>query len=208
MSDGIDYGKLAATITAAIDHRLGTVRPAKPRALSLPLTHVTKFLSNGKRTIRGLATTNSLDRHGDVVVSKGGTWKLPLPLLWAHDHQSPIGVVREAVATSEGVRITAEIVEGIPKADEVWKLIEAGALDSYSIGFIGVKGEPIPTGTRWDSWELLEISIVAVPSNRDSKLGKSGDGAGAIKLVSHPDYYRERNAVPGHPGAVRIERAS
>lgn len=151
------------------------------KRMDLQLSQVQKFVSNGKRTVRGYATTGSVDRHGDVVVPAGGTWRLPLPLLWAHDHKQPIGVVREANATRDGVRIVAEIVEGIPQADAVWKLIEAGALDSYSIGFLPIKGTPIATGTRWDSWELTEISVVSVASNRDAKLAKAH--AGGIKLV-------------------------
>lgn len=194
----------ARYIDRRLDERLGTARASKSMRMSLALTHVQKFMSGGKRTVRGLASTASVDRHGDIVMPKGGIWRLPLPLLWSHDHTSPIGVVREAVATHEGVRITADIVEGIAKADEVWSLIEAGALDSFSIGFIGLEGEAIPTGTRWTSWELMEISVVAVPSNRDSKIGKSA--VGAVKLVTHPDYWREHNAIPGHPGAVRITR--
>ena len=173
--------------------------------MALPLRHVEKFLANGKRTVTGLATTRSVDRDGDVVVPEGGTWKLPVPLLWQHDHRSPIGVVRSAVVVPEGIRIKADIVEGIPKADEVWKLIEAGALDSFSIGFLPVRGTPITTGTKWDAWELLEVSVVAVSSNRESRMGKS---AGAVKLITHPDFHRERNAIPGHPGAVRIKERS
>lgn len=52
----------------------------------VPLTTVTKFVSDGKRTIRGVASSSQLDRMGDIVDPHSGNWQTPLPLLWAHDH--------------------------------------------------------------------------------------------------------------------------
>lgn len=159
------------------------------KRMDLQLAHVQKFMSDGKRVITGLATTRNVDRHGDVVEPSGGRWKLPLPLLWMHSHAQPIGWVREATATSDGIRIKAEVASGIAKADEVWQLVDAGLVDGFSIGFLGIKGEPIGTGTRWKSWEWLECSVVTIPSNRESKIGKSKGGIplvdmrGAVRLI-------------------------
>jgi HK97 family phage prohead protease len=151
----------------------------------LQLAQIEKFLSNGTRTIRGIASTGSIDRVGDIVEPLGGTWALPLPLLWQHDHAKPIGAVREAKAAREGISIVAEIVEGVQAADDAWRLIEGGALDSFSIGFIGRKGEPIATGTRWTAWELLEISVVSVPANVDAKITSTRAAKlnGPVKLI-------------------------
>ena len=42
-------------------------------------------------TIRGIATTPSTDKMGDIVVSEGAIFKTPMPLLWQHRHAEPVG---------------------------------------------------------------------------------------------------------------------
>jgi len=172
--------------------RLGVARPARPRTMSLPLSHVTKFLSNGKRTIRGVASTDSLDRQGDRVDPQGGKWRLPLPLLLGHDSMAIIGAVHAAKVTGRGIEIEAELAEGVARADEVWSLIELGGLSSYSIGFIGERGDPISTGVHWREWTLLEISVVPIPANADARIERANKSTGGIKLVSRPG----RGSVP------------
>ncbi len=154
---------------------------------------VQKFVSNGKRRFTGTASTASVDRHGDIVVPLGAVWKTPLPLLHAHDHKCAIGVVHTVVASATGLRIEAELAEGLKLADEVWGLVELGALRGLSVGFLGRESEPLPSGgRRWLTWELLEVSIVAVASNRDSLIGKSSDGS--VRLIR-----------PMHPGVKLIQ---
>jgi len=184
---GTEIGKL---VNDAIDRRLGTQRPGRLAHLAVKMQRLEKFVGNGTRTIRGLASTPNVDRHGDVVVPGGGDWNLPLPLLWQHRHDEPIGWVKEAKVTPDGLRIVAELAEGLGRADEAWDMIEAKLVDSFSIGFIGIKGSPIPTGTKWEKWELIETSIVTIPSNRESKIGKSFrpgikliDNRGSVPLI-------------------------
>jgi len=184
---GTEIGKL---VNDAIDLRLGTQRPGRLAHLTVKMQRLEKFVGNGTRTIRGLASTPNVDRHGDVVVPGGGDWNLPLPLLWQHRHDEPIGSVKEAKVTHDGLRIVAELAEGLGRADEAWEMIEAKLVDSFSIGFIGIKGSPIPTGTKWEKWELIETSIVTIPSNRESKIGKSFrpgikliDNRGSVPLI-------------------------
>lgn len=139
------------------------------KRLHLQMECVEKLLQpDGKRILRGIATTNSIDRMGDIVEPRGGSWKLPVPLLWAHDHTSPIGWVREAVASDKGVTVVCEVAKGIGRADEVWAMAEAGLVSCFSIGFRGLDSEPIPTGWRYKRWELLELSVVVVPAQADA----------------------------------------
>lgn len=143
----------------------------------LQLSRIQKFVGGGKRVIRGIASTPSTDRMGDIVEPLGGTWKLPLPLLWNHHHDHPIGWVRSAKASRAGIEIEAEFAEGIGKADEVWRMVELGLLDSFSIGFRTLAVEPIATGVRFTSWELYEVSVVTVPANADAKIRRSQSGS-------------------------------
>src|ERR1044072_1432291 len=50
-----------------------------------------KGLNEGERSISGMATTPSTDRIGDIVASMGATFSLPIPLLWQHKHDQPVG---------------------------------------------------------------------------------------------------------------------
>jgi HK97 family phage prohead protease len=131
---------------------------------------IQKFMDGKTRAIRGFASTSQVDREGDVVVPSGMQVTLPVPLLWQHDAKQPIGSVRTAEVRGEGVWIEASLVTGVARADEAWTLIEGGAIDSFSIGFRGLKSEPIATGFRYTSWELLETSLVSIPANPGAKL--------------------------------------
>lgn len=171
---------------------------------TLQLSSITKFMGGGKRTIRGLANSGLIDRVGDIVEPKGGRWTLPVPLLWQHKHDQPIGWVRAIDARSDGLWITAELAEGIGKSDEAWKMIEAGLVDSYSIGFQADDWTPLPGGgKRFTSWSLHEVSVVTIPADPVAKIRRgapSGHGAG-IRLLG------STRAVE-HPGSVRIVRSA
>lgn len=144
------------------------------KRLDLSLSGVTKLVSAGKRRVRGLASTDSVDRVGDVVDPRGGRWSLPLPLLWNHKHDHPVGWVRSIEVRGNGLWIEAEFASGVGKADEVWAMVEAGLVTSYSIGFRAAKSEPLRTGgSRFTDWELLEVSAVVVPANPDARIQRS-----------------------------------
>ena len=52
-------------------------------------------------------------------------------------------------------------------ADEFCALAKAGVLSAVSVGFRPIDAEPIKNGrgVLWTAWDLLELSLVAVPSN-------------------------------------------
>jgi HK97 family phage prohead protease len=158
-------------------------RPASGVRKTLPikLTQV-KFIGNGRR-IRGFASTPDLDRQGDIIEPQGmAAAKLPLPLLWGHNADKPVGVVLSVDARRDGVWIEAELTPGIQLADDALKLIEARAIDAFSVGFRGLASEPLPGGgLRFTRWDLYEVSITPIPANPnariDRRVGKS------VKLV-------------------------
>lgn len=156
---------------------------------NLSLTQVTaKLASSGARVVRGFASTDDLDRQGDIVVPRGMVKpRLPLPLLLGHAHDTVIGAVRSVDVRDGGVWIEADIVQGVKKADEVWALVEAHALDAFSIGFIGRESEPLPNGgRRWKAWELVEVSVVAVPANPSARLARSTQGTTTGRSGGYP----------------------
>lgn len=63
------------------------------------------------RTITGIASTPKQDRDNDIMDMEGAQFALPMPLLWQHKHNEPIGEVTAATVTTDGIEITATIVK-------------------------------------------------------------------------------------------------
>lgn len=156
---------------------------------------------DGKRVIKGIATTPSPDRMGDVVEPKGGQFKLPLPLLWQHDSTQPIGHVTDAKVTKNGIAVSIEVAQtdeaGTLKdrLDEAWQSIKIGLVKGLSIGFRGLEdGVELIKGTNgllFKSWEWLELSVVTIPANAEAtiqtvKALDSGVSANRLKPVATP----------------------
>jgi Escherichia/Staphylococcus phage prohead protease len=137
--------------------------------------------TNEARTIRFVASDETVDRYGDIIRASG--WQLTNytkngPLLFAHDSRSP--PIGTAKAWVEGTRLLADatfLEEGVSEfADEIWRITDAGALKAVSVGFLPfewnlIRGEPDDsgyapvTGYEFTSQELLELSVVPVPAN-------------------------------------------
>lgn len=136
------------------------------------------------RWIEGWATTGREDRVGDIVVPEGAAYTLPIPLLFAHKHDEPIGSVVRAEVTKAGIRIRAKLTEGVARAEEVWKLLQDGALTAVSIGFQALKHSALPSGgLRFDKWEWHELSVVSVPANPDARISVAKCMAVAAKAA-------------------------
>src|SRR4030067_278291 len=94
-----------------------------------------------------------------------------IKLLWQHDPTQPIGVWEELVEDKRGLLVKGRLLigQGVPKADEAYALLKAGALDGMSIGFEIPEG-----GATFDdkkrvrtinSAHLWEVSLVTFPLN-------------------------------------------
>jgi HK97 family phage prohead protease len=137
-----------------------------------------KALDEGKRTFKGIATTMATDRMGDVVESSGAQFKLPLPLLWQHDSSDPIGWVKSAKVTKNGIEIEGEVasVDDGPlkeRLNKAWQYIKSGIVRGLSIGFNPLESSEIE-GSRWGrkftKWEWLELSAVTIPANQEATI--------------------------------------
>lgn len=129
---------------------------------------------DGKRIIEGIASTPSTDRMGDIVEPLGAQFQLPLPFLWQHNSQKPVGTVTFAKPNKDGIPFTVKFADaGIaPWIDEAWALIKAGLVRAVSIGFRGIETADIKEtwGTRFIKWEWLELSAVTIPANADATI--------------------------------------
>jgi HK97 family phage prohead protease len=128
------------------------------------------------RTITGIASTPKQDRDNDILDMVGAKFALPIPLLWQHNHNQPIGEVTDATVTDEDIEITATIVkiaeEGTLKnrTDEAWQSIKSGLVKCLSIGFRPLEYNYLEDswGLHIKEWEWYELSAVTVPANPDA----------------------------------------
>src|SRR4029077_11550734 len=94
------------------------------------ILHVKAF-DPGRRTFSGLATTPELDRQGHSVDPAGGPFRNPLPLLFHHNGEPPMGRGVLGAPPPAGIPFEATIpVVDTPGAlrdrvDEAWQSIQA-----------------------------------------------------------------------------------
>ena len=137
-----------------------------------------KSVDSQKRIVEGWANTRYPDRVNDIVDPKAFEETLAVymanPVVLAqHDQDKlPVGKTIEAKITPDGLFVRVEIApKGASQlSDEVWNLIEFGALKAFSIGYIPVEVEFDDSGMYavLTKLELMEISVVSVPANRES----------------------------------------
>lgn len=158
---------------------------------------------SGKRTFRGIATTPTPDRVGDIVEPKGAEFKLPISLLWQHNSREPIGWVRAARVTASGIEVDCEIHnEPTPgklkdRLDEAWQSIKAKLVPGLSIGFKPLESNRIGEtySYRFVKWLWLELSAVTVPANGDCSIESIKSADQAI-----------RRAASGARPVIRLDR--
>jgi HK97 family phage prohead protease len=141
------------------------------KEMTLPTTYA---VEQSSRVIRCIISTSDTDRVGDQVLAEGcdasNYMRNPIVLL-NHDHDKMIGRCTELKIAKGRIVATIELAEDVPDADRALRLIEQGALKGISIGFDPtdepeqIMSDTGKAGFRFHSWELLEVSIVAVPAN-------------------------------------------
>ena len=138
---------------------------------------------DGSVTIRGMASTNHIDRAGDSVDptawTKGGLKNFennPI-ILFNHDYDRPIGRAKALRITEDGLELEAKISKSAPA--NVCELVKEGILGAFSVGFRVKDAEHIQEtgGLRIKDAELFEVSVVSVPCNQAAtfSLAKSFD---------------------------------
>jgi HK97 family phage prohead protease len=140
---------------------------------------VLKAVDETTRTIRGIATSPSTDREGDVLEPQGAEFALPIPLLSQHNQRLPIGQVTEARVTNKQIEIAATLPvgKGLAYVDEAWTQIITGLVRGLSVGFLPQSWEPVRDqagkttgGIRFTRWQWFELSAVTIPANADASI--------------------------------------
>lgn len=97
----------------------------------------------------------------------------PLPVLWNHKSDEPIGKYVELSEDDRGLKVRGQLLtQSVARAKEIAAMIEAGIISGLSIGY-WVKGYSIDEETRiWTltKLKLREISVVTFPANDEARI--------------------------------------
>jgi HK97 family phage prohead protease len=138
-----------------------------------------KAVDGEQRRLAGVASTPEIDRVGDSIDPFGMTFKNPLPLLWQHKADQPIGTATFGAPTAAGVSFDAQIARvdtpGILKdrLDEAWDSVKSRLVTGVSVGFriLNNAVEQLKGGgLRFLETEVMELSIVTIPANSSATI--------------------------------------
>ena len=167
------------------------LKEAVMKAIQKTLSVIVETSDDAKRIITFDASNETKDRDGEVI--KASAWDLTNYLKnpvvqWAHDYTAP------PIGKSPGINVFNGVLKlpvefppaGVYEfADIVYSLAKGGFISAVSVGFIpkeftrGQKeGDPSRTYTKV---ELLEVSIVPVPSNPDAIVSARDAGVITVK---------------------------
>lgn len=140
----------------------------------------------GTEPIECVISTGSIDRHGTIVDPRGGDFaaylKNPVVLCAHESDKCVVGNVTEISRSDK--EITAKVLFDTEseKGQELDRLYRTKMQRGWSIGFIPhealwemLDGVDV---LRYSKWELVELSAVAVPSNRDALTRMLKDAGG------------------------------
>ena len=170
-----------------------------------------KGVDSEERTARFVASDESIDRYGDIVVVNG--WrtdnfeKNPQFLFGHQSNQLPIGRVDRT--WKDGSRFMAD-VSFLPAgfddfADKCFRMVKDGFLNAVSVGFQPIKQEPRYDddgryiGTKFLEQELLELSLVPIPANANA--------VQAAKAFGLTDIQREQMFLSADIGKAQRDQA-
>ena len=138
-----------------------------------------KASKNGRRIIRGYASTDDLDRQNEIISKEaleGAKTDLlnNVTVFMEHQHSMlPIGKVTDCTLDNKGLLIEVSLSKA-KFVDDIWTLIEERILNSFSIGGVVLDGhdERGDNGKAYhviDKISILEVSVVGLPANPAAK---------------------------------------
>lgn len=135
----------------------------------------------------------------------------PLPVLWNHRSDEPIGKYVELAEDERGLKVRGQLLtQSVARAKEIAAMIEAGIISGLSIGY-WVKGYSIDEETRiWTltKLKLREISVVTFPANDEARIETvKAKLAGGGQLTIREFEKLMRDAGFSKTEAIRIGRA-
>jgi HK97 family phage prohead protease len=127
------------------------------------------------------------DRIGDMIEPAAfRKAAFPLPMLFGHDQNDPVGIWTEAIEAKGGFMMKGRLlIEDLGRAREVRALVRAGAVKGLSIGFTTKKAVSRAGGGRTiKDLELHEVSLVTLPMHPGARVTSAKSAVEAMRLVA------------------------
>ena len=164
-----------SALMSETEAQCATAKPGTMKYVYQTVTAAT--LQSSTELATCMISTINPDREGDVVVPEGGNFanfmKSPV-LMWAHGGTDgyasvPIGSVTALeVMPGHGVKAEWKWLEGDPFADRIKNAWKQGVVRASSIGFKPLTYQKNGLGNDIETWELLELSLCAIPMNPEA----------------------------------------
>jgi hypothetical protein len=177
------------------------------------------YVNDEQRSLLAWASTRALDRHRDIIEPRSFEEHLPHyrqnPIvLAAHTHvgfdaaePTVIGKsLKEEIFPRKGLLFEPQFTDATELGEKYWRLYRDKVMQAWSVGIIPHEWErgkstsddegPPPFRYRFTKVELIEISAVAVPANREA-LSKALQNGYEV-----PDEIREDLELPKGPSMV------
>ena len=148
----------------------------------------TKIMADDSGAIAAMAWPfGTPDRIGDMI--EPGAFKgvkLPLPMLFGHDQNDPVGTWDTATEKADGFHLTGKLlIDDVPRAREVRALVRSGAVKGVSVGFLPRKATARPGGGRTiKALELFEVSLVTIPMHPGARVTSAKTATQALRLAA------------------------
>lgn len=118
--------------------------------------------------IAGYASVFGVPDKGRDIVAKGAFRRTlkeagPIPLLWQHQAERPIGTVEQVAEDGRGLRVIARLADGSAAGAEALALVKAGALNGLSFGYRVRESREAGRFRELTDLDLIEISLVTFP---------------------------------------------
>lgn len=193
---------------------------APPGSAEMPSVSTEAFKDDASRRVILRCSSNRVDRSGEVVVQTGidlTSFRRNPVILWQHGLSSPVArAVGIGIASSGCLECEVQFPDaGLSKlADQIYALVRANIVKGVSIGLLPGQTEPLDKGNpakgpqRYLSCELLEVSLVSVPSNIDGEvIWKYADGDRATWLENGRKHVQQQDRRKRELEVLRLKAA-